>query len=108
MAADAGGLGERTAWARNVAAPLRDFLNTQTAGAVALLAAALAALVWANVPGWTSYEHVWTTELSIRLGSRGISEDLRSWVNSGLMTFFFLVVGLEAKREFDVGTFRER
>src|SRR4051812_22603754 len=108
MAADARGLNERTAWARNVAAPLRDFLSTQTDGAVALLAAAVAALLWANSPWWTSYEDFWTTVLSIRVGSHGIALDLREWVNSGLMTFFFLVVGLEAKREFDVGALRER
>jgi Na+/H+ antiporter NhaA len=108
MAADPGGLGERTAWARNVAAPLRDFVSNESAGAIALLAAAVAALIWANLPGWDSYEDFWTTQLSIRLGSHGVSEELRTWINSGLMTFFFLVVGLEAKREFDVGALRER
>jgi Na+/H+ antiporter NhaA len=99
---------ERTAWARNLAAPLRDFLSTETGGAVALLAAAVVALVWANSPWPHSYESVWTTKLSIRLGDTGISQDLRHWVNDGLMTFFFLVVGLEAKRELDMGQLRER
>jgi Na+/H+ antiporter NhaA len=99
---------ERTAWARNLAAPLRDYLNTETGGALALLAATVAALVWANSPWPHSYESVWTTPLSIRIGSSGISQDLRHWVNEGLMTFFFLVVGLEAKRELDVGQLRER
>ena len=108
MAAVTGGLSERTAWARNLAAPLRDFLDTQSAGALALLGAAVAALVWANSPWWTSYEHVWTTELTVSLGDARLGEDLRYWVNSGLMTFFFLVVGLEAKRELDVGALRER
>src|SRR6266513_3144688 len=101
-------LGERTAWARNLAAPLRDYLNTETGGALALLAAAVAALVWANSPWPHSYESVWTTQLSIRLGHSGISQDHRHWVNEGLMTFFFLVVGLEAKRELDVGQLRDR
>jgi Na+/H+ antiporter NhaA len=98
----------RTAWARNLGAPVRDFLGTETGGAVVLLAAAVAALLWANSPWSDSYESVWTTKLSLTLGHSGISQDLRHWVNSGLMTFFFLVVGLEAKRELDVGALRER
>jgi Na+/H+ antiporter NhaA len=97
----------RTAFARNVAAPVRAFLSNETGGAVALLAAAIAALVWANSPWPDSYESFWTTKLSITLGSGGISLDLRHWVNEGLMTFFFLVVGLEAKRELDTGELRE-
>src|SRR5918994_1463923 len=99
---------ERTAWARNLAAPVRDFLNTGTAGAVALLAAAIAALAWSNSPWSDSYESFWTTDFSIMVGDDGISLDLREWVSNGLMTLFFLVVGLEARREFDTGAFRER
>src|SRR5215204_3472989 len=99
---------ERTAWARNLAAPVRDFLSTESAGAVALLCAAVAALVWANSPWPDSYESFWSTELSIRAGSDGISMELRQWVSEGLMAFFFLVVGLEARREFDMGALRER
>src|SRR5437879_484481 len=98
----------RTAWARNLAAPVRDFLNTETGGAAALLCAAVAALLWANSPWSSSYDSFWTTKLSIHFGNAGISEDLRTWVNEGLMTFFFLVVGLEAKRELDMGQLRER
>ncbi len=97
----------RTAWMRSLPGPLRDFLATETGSAGVLLAAALAALVWANVD-LSSYESVWRTQLSIRLGGSGISQDLREWVNSGLMTFFFFVVGLEVRREFDVGELRER
>lgn len=44
----------------------------------------------------------------IDLGGRGVTRDLRDWVNSGLMTFFFLVIGLEARRELDLGELRER
>ena len=98
----------RTAWARNLAAPVRDFLSTETGSAIVLLAATIAALLWANCPWWHSYESVWTTKLSIQIGGSGISADLRQWVNQGLMTFFFLVVGLEAKRELDMGELRER
>ncbi len=97
-----------TAWARNLAAPLRDFLSTETGGAVALLVAAVAALVWANSPWSDSYESLWATDLSVAVGDHVLTLDLRGWINEGLMTFFFLVVGLEAKRELDVGSLRER
>jgi Na+/H+ antiporter NhaA len=98
----------RTAWARNLAAPVRAFLGTETGGAIVLLSAAVLALLWANSPWSDSYETVWRTNLSVRIGGSGISTDLRHWVNEGLMTFFFLVVGLEAKREVDMGELRER
>lgn len=97
----------RTAWARSLQAPLRDFLATETGSASVLLVAALAAMVWANID-LSSYESVWRTQLSIQVGGSGISQDLREWVNSGLMTFFFFVIGLEVRREFDLGELRER
>ncbi|HUL26390.1 MAG TPA: Na+/H+ antiporter NhaA [Streptosporangiaceae bacterium] len=98
---------DHTAWARHLETPLRRFLATQTGSAAVLLGATVAALVWANMSP-ASYEAVWHTQLSIHLGGAGISQDLHSWVNSGLMTFFFFVVGLEARREFDLGELRER
>ena len=103
-----GSLTGRTAWARSLAAPVREFLSTETGSATALLCAAIVALAWANSPWWDTYESVWTTKVSIIVGSSGISASLREWVNDGLMTFFFLVVGLEAKRELDMGELRER
>jgi Na+/H+ antiporter NhaA len=96
-----------TAWARSAKTPLREFLRTETGGAAVLLAATVAALVWANVDE-SSYERVWTTILSINLGDTGIVLSLRGWVNSALMTIFFFVVGLEARRELDLGELRER
>ena len=101
------GFSGRTAWARSAQTPLRNFLRTETGGAAVLLAAAIAALIWVNIDE-SSYERLWRTMLSIRLGDAGITLDLRGWVNSGLMTLFFLVVGLEARREFDIGELRER
>jgi Na+/H+ antiporter NhaA len=97
----------KTAWARSAQTPLRNFLNTETGGAAVLLAATVAALAWANADA-ASYHRVWSTVLSIRLADWGVALDLREWVNSGLMTIFFLVVGLEARREFDLGELRER
>jgi Na+/H+ antiporter NhaA len=83
------------------------FLRTETGSAAVLLVAVLAAVAWANI-GLSSYESVWATRLSVTVGSHGVSLDLRQWVNSGLMTAFFFVVGLEARREFDMGELRER
>jgi Na+/H+ antiporter NhaA len=97
----------RTAWTRNLQTPLRSFLRTETGSAAVLLAGVVAALVWANVDP-ASYERVWTTILSIHVGGASISQDLRGWINTGLMTFFFFVIGLEARREFDLGELRER
>ncbi len=98
----------RTAWVRNLAAPVRDFLSNETGGAVVMLGAAVVALLWANSPWRDTYESFWTTRVSLNIGDGGIALDLRHLVNQGLMTFFFLVVGLEAKRELDRGELRER
>jgi Na+/H+ antiporter NhaA len=97
----------RTIWIRKLKTPLREFLRTETGGASVLLFAALAALVWVNVDAST-YNAFWGTTLSIEVGGAGVELDLRHWVNSGLMTFFFFVLGLEARREFDLGELRER
>jgi Na+/H+ antiporter NhaA len=97
----------RTAWTRSLQTPLRTFLRTETGSAAVLLAGVVAALVWANADP-ASYERVWTTTLSIRVGGAGVSQDLRAWIDTGLMALFFFVIGLEARREFDLGELRER
>jgi Na+/H+ antiporter NhaA len=96
-----------TRWIRIRDTPLRTYLRTETGSATVLLLAALAALAWANVDD-SSYEAFRTTTVSLRVGDHVIAEPLVTWVNSGLMTFFFFVVGLEARREFDLGELRER
>lgn len=73
-----------------------------------LAVAVVAALVWANVPGSSSYSSFWRTSLQIRLGGEVLRASLRTWVNEGFMTLFFLVVGLEAARELSLGELRER
>jgi Na+/H+ antiporter NhaA len=100
--------GERSAWARNLGAPVRAYLAAETGGAIVLVAAALAAMLWANSPWPDSYASVWNTRLAVELGPHVVSADLRTWVDEGLMTLFFLNVGLEAKRELDLGELRER
>lgn len=91
---------------RRIPGALREFLQTETAGALVLLAGALIALVWANSPWKDAYESLWSTKLSVGLGDASVSEDLRHWVNEGLMALFFLVVGLEIKRELAAGELR--
>ena len=84
----------------------RQFLATEAGSALLLLGAALIALVWANLPGWASYESFWSTAASIRIGDLSLSHDLRHWVNDAGMAIFFLVVGLEISREMSVGDLR--
>ena len=96
-----------TAWTSSGRTPLRQFLRTETGSATILASATVIALVWSNVaPG--SYEQLWATQLSVRVAGHGITMDLRQFVNSGLMALFFLVVGLEARREWDMGELRVR
>ena len=97
----------RTAWGRNLETPLRQFLRTETGSSAVLLAATIAALAWANIDS-SGYAGAWRTELSIRVGTASLADSLLGWVNSGLMVFFFLVAGLEARREFDMGELRAR
>ena len=101
------GTSGNTDWTWRRETPLSRFLRTESGSASVLLAATVAALVWANV-ATASYQTVWRTELSVQVGSSGVALDAVGWVNSGLMTFFFFVVGLEARRELDLGELRER
>jgi Na+/H+ antiporter NhaA len=98
---------ERTAWVRHLRTPLGQFLRTESSSAIVLIGAVVVALAWANIDH-SAYEDLWHTRLAITVGDEGISQSLREWINNGLMTFFFLVVGLELRREFDVGELRER
>ncbi|HVF31884.1 MAG TPA: Na+/H+ antiporter NhaA [Acidimicrobiales bacterium] len=85
---------------------LREFFETEAAGGIVLLVAAVVALVWVNSPFRESYDALWSTELSLEVGGYGIEEDLRHWVNDALMAVFFFVVGLEIKRELVTGELR--
>ena len=83
--------------------PLRDFLHTEAAGGALLVAASVVALLWANSPWKASYSRLWHSEFGITLAGHSLVLDLQHWVNDGLMTIFFLVVGLEIKRELTSG-----
>src|SRR5437660_6036384 len=87
---------DRTLRGRHLQTPLRQFMRTETGSAAVLLAATIAALIWANVDS-SSYESLWQTQVSLHVGGFGVSQDLHGWLNNGLMTFFFLVIGLEGR-----------
>jgi NhaA family Na+:H+ antiporter len=87
--------------------PLREFLATEAAGGTVLLLAAFAALVWANSPWSAAYESFFATEIVVGIGRWSIDMHLEEWINDAAMTLFFLVVGLEIKRELVHGELRD-
>jgi Na+:H+ antiporter, NhaA family len=83
--------------------PFQDFAHKQSSGGILLIAATVVALLWANSPWGESYAALWQTKLTVGLGEFSLSKDLTHWINDALMAVFFLVVGLEIKRELLVG-----
>jgi NhaA family Na+:H+ antiporter len=89
--------------AAQAAAALERFFHIQAMSGIVLLLAAAAALIWANSPAAHGYEALWHTPLSFGLGSFTYSQTLHFWINDGLMVIFFLVVGMEIRREIHQG-----
>lgn len=87
---------------RTLVRPLQEFLSTSAASASLLFLAVVVALLWANLAS-SSYLAVWATPLSIKVGDHLVGSDVRFWVNEGLMTLFFLLAGVELKRELTIG-----
>jgi NhaA family Na+:H+ antiporter len=87
---------------------IRAFIQIETAGGLALVAAAAVALLWANLTSGDGYTSFWTIRSDFRLGPLDLGLDLKHWVNEGLMTLFFFVVGLEIKRELVDGELSDR
>ena len=86
-----------------LASPFARFARMEAASGILLLVATVAALAWANSPWEASYHAIWNTQLSTSFGSLSLSESRHEWVNGGLMSVFFFLVGLEIKREILVG-----
>ncbi|WP_439360979.1 Na+/H+ antiporter NhaA [Bradyrhizobium sp. DASA03007] len=79
------------------------FLHVEAVSGAVLLVAAAAALIWANSPAAPSYRAFWNVPLAIGIGEHVFSRSLHFWVNDALMTVFFLVVGMEIRREVHEG-----
>ncbi len=84
-------------------ASFADFAERGVLSGVLLIAVTALALVWANSPWSETYFHLWETEVSLGLAARPVTASLHDWINDGLMAVFFLLVGLEIKRELLVG-----
>jgi Na+:H+ antiporter, NhaA family len=83
--------------------PFQEFARLEASGGILLIGCTVAALIWANSPWAGSYFHLWHTDLTFGFAGRLLSEPLHFWINDGLMALFFLLVGLEIKRETLVG-----
>lgn len=84
-------------------AALERFTRIEAVSGIVLLLAALVALIWANSPAAEAYEHLWHTQVTFGLGDFSVSQSLHFLVNDGLMTIFFLVVGVEIRQEIKDG-----
>lgn len=84
-------------------ASIERFLHIEAVSGIVLLLAAAVALIWANTPMAESYHHLWHTPFSIGVGDMVFSQSLHFWINDALMTLFFLVVGMEIRREIHEG-----
>jgi NhaA family Na+:H+ antiporter len=89
--------------AERVFETLQRFLHVEAVSGVVLLIAATTAMIWANSSFAQSYDALWYTPLSIGLGTFIFSKTLHFWINDVLMTVFFLVVGMEIRREIHEG-----
>ena len=97
-----------TAGASRLLRPFDAFFETEASSGIVLGAATVLALVWANTPWAGAYAALWDAVVTINLGVLVLSDDLRHWVNDGLMAVFFFVVALEIKRELVRGELADR
>jgi NhaA family Na+:H+ antiporter len=89
--------------AEKVFTALERFLHVEAVSGIVLLVAAATALIWANSPAAAAYDHFWHAPVSFAFRDVAVSEPLHFWINDGLMTIFFLVVGMEIRREIHTG-----
>ncbi len=105
----AGGLqAQGSFFGRNISGPAQHFIHEEGSSGRLLLVAAIIALVWANSPWSEYYERLWHHEIILNIGFINVAEDLRHWVNDGLMAVFFFLITLEVKREVTRGELSSR
>jgi NhaA family Na+:H+ antiporter len=92
-----------TPLAERILRPFQQFAATESAGGIVLLICAVAAIAWANSPAGDAYFHLWEHTFTIGFEGFALTKSLHHWINDGLMVVFFLLVGLEIKRELFVG-----
>lgn len=83
--------------------PFEEFIRDESAGGILLMLCAMAALIIANTSLFEAYDQILHTKISIGFGEYAITESVHHWINDGLMALFFLIIGLEIKREILVG-----
>lgn len=88
---------------RRLLQPIVQFIQTEASSGILLMASALIALIWANSPWAATYHEIWQTKITVAIGTFEISKAAILWINDGLMAIFFLLVGLEIKRELLLG-----
>jgi Na+:H+ antiporter, NhaA family len=86
-----------------ITSPFVRFARMEAAGGILLLASTFAALVWANSPWERSYHEIWSAQVVVGFGRFALTETRHEWINDGLMSVFFFLVGLEIKREVLIG-----
>ena len=88
--------------------PLERFLHVEASSGILLLVTAMIAVIWANSPWWSSYEHLLETPIALGFGDQTFSRTVHFWINDILMVIFFFVVGLEVRRELYEGELSDR
>src|ERR1700690_1015437 len=83
--------------------PFVSFAKMEASSGLLLMAATIAALIWANSPWEHSYHVLWGAQVSIGFDRFVLSESRQEWINDGLMSVFFFLVGIEIKREVLIG-----
>ncbi|MGD9793177.1 MAG: Na+/H+ antiporter NhaA [Acidimicrobiia bacterium] len=93
---------------RRVVRPVQSFMQVEVAGGLVMLAGGILALLWANSPWKDDYVRLWSTEVILRLGDAvHLDMDLHALVNDGAMALFFLIAGLEIKRQLTTGELKD-